>query len=112
VPTVEETKHQWLPYQQGQQLPISLASRVTEGYNHRHINQHNETDRQALQEVLEGGHWFRNYPGSWAQRFEEAWADYHDTQHCIATTNGTVSPQLALRAGGVQAGERVCCKLE
>ena len=89
------------------QLAINGGPAIAEELKIPPWPQHNETDRQALQEVLEGGRWFRSYPGSWAQRFEEAWADYHDARHCIVTANGTVSLQLALRAGGVHAGDEV-----
>ncbi len=57
--------------------------------------------------ALDGREWCRVYPNSFAERFEKMFASYQDAKHCICTSNGTVSLQLALRACGVRAGDEV-----
>jgi len=57
--------------------------------------------------VLEGRRWCRIYPNSWAERFEQAFARYHDAQYCLAVANGTVSLELALKSCGIKAGDEV-----
>ncbi len=69
--------------------------------------QFDASDREALCRVLEGRRWCRIYSGSWTEKFEEAFASYHDAQHCIAVANGTVSLELALKCCGIRAGDEV-----
>jgi dTDP-4-amino-4,6-dideoxygalactose transaminase len=63
--------------------------------------------REYVLDSLESGHWCRNAGGEYAERFEERFADYHDAEHCVAVSNGTVAIELALRACGVQPGDEV-----
>jgi len=60
-----------------------------------------EKAKKALLEALESGKWCRIYEGSRAEQFEKAFAAYHDAKHGIAVANGTVSLELALKAGGI-----------
>jgi len=90
-----------LAIQGGEAVAADLQSRIPSW------PQYEEADLHAVARVLQGGKWCRIYPDSWAEQFEEAWADYQDAQHCIATSNGTVSLQLALRACGVAYGDEV-----
>ncbi|NGM70631.1 DegT/DnrJ/EryC1/StrS family aminotransferase [Natronolimnobius sp. AArcel1] len=68
----------------------------------------NDSSRQYVEAVLESGNWCRNSDGADAcDRLEAAFADYHDAEHAIAVSNGTVAIELALRACGVQPGDEV-----
>lgn len=42
-------------------------------------------------------------------QFEEEFASYTGVSHCVSVANGTDALQLALRAVGVQPGQRVAC---
>ncbi len=64
-------------------------------------------DKQALLEALESRRWCRIYPGSRVEEFERAFAQYHDAQHAIAVSNGTVALELALLACGIRPGDEV-----
>ena len=66
-----------------------------------------EEDRKAVCEALNSGKWCRVFAGSRVEQFEQAFAKYHQAKYAIATANGTVSLQLALRAGGIKAGDEV-----
>lgn len=54
--------------------------------------------------VVEGGHYVLG-PG--VEAFEAAFADYCGAGHCIGVANGTDALELALKAVGVAAGDRV-----
>ena len=60
--------------------------------------------RETIHEVLESG-WY--ILGRRVREFEEAYAGYCGTPHCIATANGTDALEIALRACGTGAGDRV-----
>ena len=62
----------------------------------------NDTDRQALIEVLETGAWGMGGPEIPAMLRE--FAEFHDAQHGIAVTSGTTALETALRAAQVGAG--------
>ncbi|MCX7917847.1 MAG: DegT/DnrJ/EryC1/StrS family aminotransferase [bacterium] len=64
-------------------------------------------DKESVLRVLERGGLCRLYRGSWSEEFEKKWAKFTDTKYCIATSNGTVSLELALRALGIKAGDKV-----
>jgi len=40
-------------------------------------------------------------------RFEERFADFHDSKYCISTSSGTTALWVALKAAGVKAGDEV-----
>lgn len=65
-----------------------------------------ERERQALNEVLESGVWWRT-PGTKTLAFERGFAAYHQARHGIAVTNGTHALEVALAAMGVGAGDEV-----
>ena len=68
----------------------------------------NESSRQYADVALESGNWCRNSEGAdFCDRLEAEFADYHDAEHAIAVSNGTVAIELALRACGVQPGDEV-----
>jgi len=69
--------------------------------------QSDEDDKKALLEVLESTHWCRLYSNSKVENFERSFAQYHDAKYGIAVGNGTVSLELALKAGGVEPGGEV-----
>jgi dTDP-4-amino-4,6-dideoxygalactose transaminase len=67
-----------------------------------------DDDRQALLRVLDSREWCRiGKDHSEADQFEQAFCGYHDAQHAVAVSNGTVAIELALLAAGVQAGDEV-----
>jgi len=66
-----------------------------------------EKAEKALLDTLKSGRWCRIYEGSKAEQFEKAFAAYHDARHGIAVSNGTVSLELALKAGGIGYGDEV-----
>lgn len=55
-------------------------------------------------EVLASGYYVL---GPWVSRFERMFADYVGRAHCIGVGNGTDALEIALRAVGVGAGDRV-----
>jgi dTDP-4-amino-4,6-dideoxygalactose transaminase len=68
-------------------------------------------DRQALMRALDSGNWCRL---NWADpmdsevaQFEMEFARYHDAAHCVAVANGTAAIEVALKAGGIEAGDEV-----
>ncbi len=67
---------------------------------------HDESDLRALREVLESGTWSAAN-GPRVRELERRFAAYHDASHAVATTSGTVSLVLALRALGVGSGDEV-----
>ena len=66
-----------------------------------------ERDVQAVARVTAGGQWGRAARPSYVERFERAFAKFHDARHCLAVANGTVAIETALRALGVEPGEEV-----
>lgn len=69
-----------------------------------HVGRPNLGDRQRLlrriEEVLDR-RWLTN-DGPLVQEFERRLAEWTGTQHCIATCNGTVALELAVRAAGIE----------
>ena len=45
--------------------------------------------------------------GNWVEKFENRFAQLHDTKPCVAVSNGTTALELALRALGVQHGDEI-----
>ncbi|RLE07135.1 DegT/DnrJ/EryC1/StrS family aminotransferase [Candidatus Aerophobetes bacterium] len=72
-----------------------------------------DADKKALIEVLESGRWcsagwyFKEPLESRVAQFEKEFAEWNGAKYGIATTNGTSSLVLALKAGGVEAGDEV-----
>lgn len=58
----------------------------------------------AVSRVIESG-WF--VLGPEVKKFEKVFADYLGIEHCISVANGTEAIELALRALGVEKGDRV-----
>ncbi|UCH36114.1 MAG: DegT/DnrJ/EryC1/StrS family aminotransferase [Armatimonadota bacterium] len=70
-----------------------------------------DRDRQALLRALDSGNWCRL---NWADpkdsevaQFEVEFARLHDAKHCVAVANGTAAIEVALKAGGIEAGDEV-----
>jgi len=57
-------------------------------------------------EVLRKGLWCR-LDGSYAQRFEEAWANALGAKYCVATASGTTALITSLHALGIGPGDEV-----
>ncbi len=64
-----------------------------------------EEERQALLEVFDSGKW--GIDGNRVAAFQEQFARLHHTQFGIAVMNGTVSLEIALKAGQVGYGDEV-----
>ncbi|MEW6356168.1 MAG: DegT/DnrJ/EryC1/StrS family aminotransferase [Planctomycetota bacterium] len=64
-------------------------------------------DEEAVLEAVRSGKWCRIYPGSRVEKFEKAYAEFHDAKHAIAVSNGTVAIELALLTAGVRPGDHV-----
>jgi dTDP-4-amino-4,6-dideoxygalactose transaminase len=70
-----------------------------------------DRDRQAVLRALDSGNWCRL---NWADpahsevaQFEAEFARIHDAKHCVAVANGTAAIEVALKAGGIEAGDEV-----
>lgn len=70
-----------------------------------------ETEEQALLEVLHSGIWWRGgYRGEEKGKvsaFEDAFGAYQDAKYAVAVTNGTTALECALKSAGVEAGDEV-----
>jgi dTDP-4-amino-4,6-dideoxygalactose transaminase len=67
-----------------------------------------EREERAVLEALRGGEWGGfPMPNRHAARFAEAFARFHDCEHGLCVTNGTVSLEIALEAAGIEAGAEV-----
>nr|WP_263623723.1 DegT/DnrJ/EryC1/StrS family aminotransferase [Saliphagus infecundisoli] len=64
---------------------------------------------QDVEDSLETGRGCRTTTdgNGFCDRFETAFAAYHDAEHAIAVANETVTIELALRAVGVEPGDEV-----
>ena len=67
---------------------------------------YDDREREALNEVLESGVWWRT-PGTKTLAFEQEFAAYHQAKHGIAVTNGTHALEVALAAMGIGSGDEV-----
>jgi dTDP-4-amino-4,6-dideoxygalactose transaminase len=68
--------------------------------------QFDDTERQALNEVLESRLWWRT-PGTKTLEFEGQFARFHGARHGIAVTNGTAALEVTMAAIGIGAGAEV-----
>ena len=64
-----------------------------------------DTERQAVLDVLESGAWGGYSPK--VSDFEETFARRHGTRFGISASNGTVTLEMALLAAGIQPGDEV-----
>jgi perosamine synthetase len=65
-----------------------------------------DRDEKNWTEVLHKGRWCR-IDGSYATRFEEAWAQTLGAKHCLATASGTTALATSLNALGIGPGDEV-----
>jgi dTDP-4-amino-4,6-dideoxygalactose transaminase len=64
--------------------------------------------RENVVDCLESLVWCRQYgDAEYVERFEEAFAEYHDAEHAIGITNGTAALEVALRTVGLHPGDEV-----
>ena len=66
-----------------------------------------QTEEQALLEVVRSGVWAHIGHGKKEGEFEQAFAKYADVPHAIALTNGTHTLRLAMEALGIGPGDEV-----
>lgn len=70
-----------------------------------------DKDINAVSEVVKSGNWWAGSPGQhtgenvW--KFQEEFASFQESNHCIAVANGTVAIEAALLALGVGLGDEV-----
>ncbi|MCS6775736.1 MAG: DegT/DnrJ/EryC1/StrS family aminotransferase [Chloroherpetonaceae bacterium] len=67
---------------------------------------YDETEAQALLQVLHSGKWWY-VEGEQGKTFEQEFARFHDAQHGVACTNGSAALEIALRALGIGCGDEV-----
>lgn len=67
---------------------------------------YDETEKQALLQVLESRVWWRT-PGSQTLAFEGEFAAYHQAKYGVAVTNGTAALEVAIAALGIGPGDEV-----
>ena len=60
--------------------------------------------KEATNRVIDSG-WL--VLGPEVKKFEQSFANYIDTEHCVSVANGTEAIELALRALGVEQGDKV-----
>ena len=65
---------------------------------------YDDTERQALIDVLESGRWF--YADRVAQ-FEKEYAEFQGAVHCITCNSGTAAAEVVLQALGIGPGDEV-----
>lgn len=68
--------------------------------------QFDDTERKALNEVLESRVWWRT-PGTKTLEFEKAFARFHSARHGVAVTNGTAALEVTIAALGIGPGDEV-----
>jgi dTDP-4-amino-4,6-dideoxygalactose transaminase len=68
--------------------------------------QYDDSEKQALLEVLESRVWWRT-PGTRTLAFEQEFAAYQDARYGVAVTNGTAALEVAIAALGVVPGDEV-----
>lgn len=68
--------------------------------------QHDDLERNALQEVLDSRVWWRT-PGTRTLAFEQEFAKFHGAKHGIAVTNGTAALEVTMAALGIGPGDEV-----
>jgi len=67
---------------------------------------HDESEEQALIQVLRSGRWGR-IDGDRVAAFEETFAAYQDARYGVACSSGTAAVRLALLAAGIEEGDEV-----
>jgi len=63
-----------------------------------------DTEREALNEVLESGKWWF---GERVKQFEKEYAAFQDAAHCVSCTSGTTAAEVCLHALGLEPGDEV-----
>ncbi len=67
---------------------------------------YDESERQALMEVLDSRVWWRT-PGTRTLAFEQEFAAYQQAKHGVAMTNGTAALEVVMAALGIGPGDEV-----
>lgn len=65
---------------------------------------HDETEREALLQVLESGKWLF---GERVKTFEKEYAAFQGAKHCITCNSGTAAAEIILQALGIGKGDEV-----
>lgn len=69
--------------------------------------EHGEEEVKAVERVVRSGDWWRYNDQSETDAFEQEFARFHDSTHCLALANGTVAIEAALIGAGVKPGDEV-----
>lgn len=64
-------------------------------------------DVQAMTRVVKSGSWWRYGGTGEVEKFEKAYASFHDAKYCLSIANGTVAIEAALHAVGMKPGDEV-----
>ncbi len=69
-------------------------------------------EEKLVLKVLRSGKWWRGgtlkeMQASVTGRFEKEYSKFTGAKHCLAVSNGTAAPELALKAAGLGAGDEV-----
>lgn len=67
---------------------------------------HNELEYESLKSVLNSGNWWRK-GGTWVNRFEQDFAEYHGYSSALAVANGSDALEISLLVHGIQPGDEV-----
>ncbi|WP_150267067.1 DegT/DnrJ/EryC1/StrS family aminotransferase [Paenibacillus tepidiphilus] len=65
-----------------------------------------ERELELITEVVKSGNWWR-MTGTMVDEFEEKFAKMHDTEYCLAVTNGTHAIELSLSVLDIGRGDEV-----
>lgn len=63
-----------------------------------------DTERRAVQDVLESGKWFYDER---VKQFEREFAAFQDARFCVSCNSGTAALEIALQALGVEPGDEI-----
>ncbi|MFQ6115811.1 MAG: DegT/DnrJ/EryC1/StrS family aminotransferase [bacterium] len=66
-----------------------------------------DTEKEALIEILESGHWCSMGGGGRVEQFEEKFAEFIGTKYAMCVPTGTDALELAFRAIGLEPGDEV-----
>ncbi len=87
-------------------LAISGGPKAAAGLQFPPWPEFNIEEENAVLRALRSHRWCR-LSGSEVEKFEQAFAEYHEAKHAIAVSNGTVALELALLACGIKPGDEV-----
>jgi dTDP-4-amino-4,6-dideoxygalactose transaminase len=92
---------------------VDSAGRKNRGFEAQYLQRdpnawpyYEDDEIAAVVDVLKSGQ-VNQWTGQWVAQFEETLRNYHKVSYAVATSNGTVALELALRSLGVGPGDEV-----